>query len=82
MPKITGWSSFHPLTTERRFGIPCRDLEVQDLCLGPDHPEADYTMNLFTCLRRYLSLFFLAKVKYYAENKFGLSSWSIAHVII
>ncbi|CAM9447915.1 unnamed protein product [Lampetra planeri] len=38
--KKKGWASFHPSLTVIKYGIPCSDMEVRDVCLPPDHPLA------------------------------------------
>ncbi|KAG7262589.1 hypothetical protein CRUP_036908 [Coryphaenoides rupestris] len=37
---IGGWSSFYPSLTVVHHGIPCYEMQVGDLCLPPNHPEA------------------------------------------
>ncbi|XP_064607362.1 HMG box-containing protein 1-like [Liolophura sinensis] len=35
-----GWSSLDPSNTAEHYGIPCRVLTIEDVCLSPSHPEA------------------------------------------
>ncbi len=37
---IPGWCSAYPRLTIDKYGIPCQDLSVGDVCLPPNHPEA------------------------------------------
>ncbi|XP_014670301.1 PREDICTED: HMG box-containing protein 1-like isoform X2 [Priapulus caudatus] len=48
-----GWSSFCPALTMEYYGIPCREMEVGDVCLPPNHPEASFTTEAYECLRNY-----------------------------
>ncbi|XP_037617219.1 HMG box-containing protein 1-like isoform X1 [Sebastes umbrosus] len=41
--KNKGWSSFHPSLTVVRYGIPCYEMEVGDVCLPPGHRDAKHT---------------------------------------
>ncbi|XP_047430730.1 HMG box-containing protein 1-like isoform X2 [Mugil cephalus] len=41
--KNKGWSSFYPSLTVVRYGIPCYEMEVGDLCLPPGHRDAKHT---------------------------------------
>ncbi|KAJ3596280.1 hypothetical protein NHX12_002689 [Muraenolepis orangiensis] len=38
--KNKGWSSFYPSLTVVHHGIPCYEMQVGDLCLPPNHPDA------------------------------------------
>ncbi|XP_034381687.1 HMG box-containing protein 1-like isoform X2 [Cyclopterus lumpus] len=50
-----GWSSFHPSLTVVRYGIPCYEMEVGDVCLPPGHRDAKHTDNslVFDTFRSY-----------------------------
>ncbi|KAM4711833.1 HMG box-containing protein 1-like isoform 2-T2 [Anableps anableps] len=41
--KNKGWSSFYPSLTVVRYGIPCYEMEVGDMCLPPGHRDAKHT---------------------------------------
>ncbi|KAA8579958.1 hypothetical protein FQN60_005493, partial [Etheostoma spectabile] len=41
--KNKGWTSFHPSLTVVRYGIPCYEMEVGDVCLPPGHRDAKHT---------------------------------------
>ncbi|XP_034308103.2 HMG box-containing protein 1 isoform X2 [Magallana gigas] len=45
--KDKGWSSINPTLTYDRYGIPCNVLSELDLCLPPDHPDANPTDDVF-----------------------------------
>lgn len=49
---ISGWSSLDPRTTAEHYGIPCRVLTIEDVCLSPSHPEATmmYEYFLIICI--------------------------------
>ncbi|XP_068442176.1 HMG box-containing protein 1-like isoform X2 [Clinocottus analis] len=53
--KQKGWSSFHPSLTVVRYGIPCYEMEVGDVCLPPGHRDAKHTDNslVFDTFRSY-----------------------------
>ncbi|XP_033098785.1 HMG box-containing protein 1-like [Anneissia japonica] len=38
--KMKGWSSYNPLLTVEKYGIPCSELESGDICIPPSHPDA------------------------------------------
>ncbi|XP_071753627.1 HMG box-containing protein 1 [Centroberyx gerrardi] len=38
--KNKGWSSFYPSLTVVHHGIPCYEMQLGDLCLPPNHPDA------------------------------------------
>ncbi|XP_071960586.1 HMG box-containing protein 1-like [Antedon mediterranea] len=38
--KDKGWSSYNPLLTVEKYGIPCSELETGDICIPPSHPDA------------------------------------------
>lgn len=40
---LLGWTSFHPSLTVVRYGIPCYEMEVGDVCLPPGHRDAKHT---------------------------------------
>ena len=40
---LSGWTSFHPSLTVVRYGIPCYEMEVGDVCLPPGHRDAKHT---------------------------------------
>ena len=48
-----GWSSAQSRLTFEKFGIPCRELSVGDVCLPPDHQEAVRTPDLCDRFRRF-----------------------------
>ena len=50
---ISGWSSAQPRSSLDKFGIPCQDLSVGDICLPPNHPEAVRTPDLCDRFRRF-----------------------------
>ena len=52
-PKFPGWCSAHPRLTIDKYGIPCQDLSVGDVCLPPNHPEAVRTPDLCDRFRRF-----------------------------
>ena len=47
MITFSGWSSFSPCKTVTKYGIPCCDLSVGDVCLPPNHPDAAFTEEVF-----------------------------------
>lgn len=51
---LSGWSSFHPSLTVVRYGIPCYEMEVGDVCLPPGHRDAKQTDDslVFNTFRR------------------------------
>nr|XP_040030310.1 HMG box-containing protein 1-like isoform X1 [Gasterosteus aculeatus aculeatus] len=53
--KKKGWSSFHPSLTVVRYGIPCYEMEVGDVCLPPGHRDAKQTDDslVFNTFRSY-----------------------------
>ncbi|XP_031721431.1 HMG box-containing protein 1-like isoform X1 [Anarrhichthys ocellatus] len=53
--KKKGWSSFHPSLTVVRYGIPCYEMEVGDVCLPPGHRDAKHTDDslVFDTFRSY-----------------------------
>lgn len=53
--KNKGWSSFHPSLTVVRYGIPCYEMEVGDVCLPPGHRDAKHTDDslVFDTFRSY-----------------------------
>ncbi|XP_062299692.1 HMG box-containing protein 1-like isoform X1 [Scomber scombrus] len=53
--KHKGWSSFYPSLTVVRYGIPCYETEVGDVCLPPGHRDAKHTDNslVFDTFRSY-----------------------------
>ncbi|XP_059181484.1 HMG box-containing protein 1-like [Centropristis striata] len=53
--KVKGWSSFHPSLTVVRYGIPCYEMEVGDVCLPPGHRDAKHTDDspVFDTFRSY-----------------------------
>ncbi|XP_075996121.1 HMG box-containing protein 1 isoform X2 [Genypterus blacodes] len=38
--KTKGWASFYPSLTVVHHGIPCYEMQLGDLCLPPNHPNA------------------------------------------
>uniref|UniRef100_A0A665UNQ2 HMG box-containing protein 1 n=1 Tax=Echeneis naucrates TaxID=173247 RepID=A0A665UNQ2_ECHNA len=38
--KNKGWSSFYPSLTVVHHGIPCYEMQLGDVCLPPNHPDA------------------------------------------
>jgi len=44
--KDKGWCSAHPRLSLEKYGIPCQDLGLGDVCLPPNHPEAVRTPDL------------------------------------
>lgn len=38
--KSKGWSSFYPSLTVVHYGIPCYEMQLGDVCLPPNHPDA------------------------------------------
>ncbi|CAL9696849.1 unnamed protein product [Knipowitschia caucasica] len=38
--KNKGWSSFYPSLTVVHHGIPCYEMQLGDICLPPNHPDA------------------------------------------
>lgn len=50
---VTGWSSINPTLTYDRYGIPCNVLSEGDLCLPPDHPDANPTDDVFHTIQGY-----------------------------
>ena len=48
-----GWSSAQSRLTFEKFGIPCRELSIGDVCLPPDHQEAVRTPDLCDRFRRF-----------------------------
>jgi hypothetical protein len=51
--KDKGWSSAQSRLTFEKFGIPCRELSIGDVCLPPDHQEAVRTPDLCDRFRRF-----------------------------
>ncbi|XP_054480649.1 HMG box-containing protein 1-like [Anoplopoma fimbria] len=53
--KKKGWSSFHPSLTVVRYGIPCYEMEVGDVCLPTGHRDAKQTDDslVFDTFRSY-----------------------------
>ncbi|XP_074645902.1 HMG box-containing protein 1-like [Tubulanus polymorphus] len=51
--KDKGWASFQPSATAENYGIPCNELEKNDICLPPSHPEATFTLDVFQTLKSY-----------------------------
>ncbi|XP_052828125.1 HMG box-containing protein 1 isoform X1 [Octopus bimaculoides] len=47
-----GWSSYNPAVTVEHYGIPCRKLEEDDICLPPLHHDATYTHEVFETLQQ------------------------------
>ncbi|GAB1598148.1 HMG box-containing protein 1-like [Argonauta hians] len=47
-----GWSSYTPAVTVEHYGIPCRKLEKDDICLPPLHHDATYTHEVFETLQQ------------------------------
>nr|XP_022297936.1 HMG box-containing protein 1-like [Crassostrea virginica] len=45
--KDKGWSSSNPPLTYDKYGIPCNVLSEKDLCLPPNHPEANPSDEVF-----------------------------------
>ncbi|KAM6986873.1 HMG box-containing protein 1-like [Aplochiton taeniatus] len=41
--KSKGWSSFYPSLTVVRYGIPCYEVQMGDVCLPPGHKDAIHT---------------------------------------
>lgn len=39
-PQFSGWSSFYPSLTVVHHGIPCYEMQLGDVCLPPNHPDA------------------------------------------
>jgi hypothetical protein len=50
---FSGWSSAHPRMSIDKYGIPCQELSVGDICLPPNHPEAVRTPDLCDRFRRF-----------------------------
>jgi len=44
--KDKGWCSAHPRLSLEKYGIPCQDISLGDVCLPPNHPEAVRTPDL------------------------------------
>merc|ERR1719273_856845 len=44
--KDKGWCSAHPRLSLEKYGIPCQDISLADVCLPPNHPEAVRTPDL------------------------------------
>ncbi|CAB4068832.1 HBP1 [Lepeophtheirus salmonis] len=51
--KEKGWSSGHARFSIEKYGIPCQELSVGDVCLPPNHPEAVRTPDLCDRFRRF-----------------------------
>ncbi|CAE1299806.1 HBP1 [Acanthosepion pharaonis] len=49
-----GWSSYSPAVTVEHYGIPCRKLEEDDICLPPSHHDATFTHDVFETLQQSL----------------------------
>ena len=41
-----GWCSAHPRLSLDKYGIPCQEITLGDVCLPPNHPEAVRTPDL------------------------------------
>ena len=51
--EFSGWCSSQCRLTIEKYGIPCQDLSVGDVCLPPNHPEAVRTPDLCDRFRRF-----------------------------
>ncbi|CAH1785045.1 unnamed protein product [Owenia fusiformis] len=51
--KDKGWSSYYPNITVEHYGIPCCELELNDVCLPPDHSDTIYTPDVFNSFKSY-----------------------------
>ncbi|TRY78184.1 hypothetical protein TCAL_04268 [Tigriopus californicus] len=51
--KERGWCSIQPRMTSEKYGIPCQEISVGDVCIPPNHPEAVKTPDLSDRLRRF-----------------------------
>eukprot|EP00095_Tigriopus_kingsejongensis_P007270 maker-scaffold144_size312663-snap-gene-1.14 protein:Tk07270 transcript:maker-scaffold144_size312663-snap-gene-1.14-mRNA-1 annotation:"PREDICTED: uncharacterized protein LOC100375095" len=51
--KEKGWCSAHPRMTIEKYGIPCQEISVGDVCLPPNHQEAVRTPDLCERFRRF-----------------------------
>lgn len=52
---LSGWSSFYPSLTVVHHGIPCYEMQLGDVCLPPNHPDAINCDDsvVFDTFRRY-----------------------------
>lgn len=44
--KEKGWSSFSPDSTSKRYGIPCRETEINDICLPLSHNDSTQSNDI------------------------------------
>ncbi len=49
----SGWCSAQPRLSLEKYGIPCKDLAMGDICLPPNHPEAIRTPDLCDRFKRF-----------------------------
>lgn len=50
---IIGWCSCFPSLTERQYKLQCSTIEVNDVCLPPQHPDASFTRKAVKSLTRW-----------------------------
>lgn len=53
---VPGWASFYPSLTVVHHGIPCYEMQLGDVCLPPNHPDAINCDDsvVFDTFRRYI----------------------------
>jgi len=51
--KDKGWCSAHPSLSHGKYGIPCQELSLGDVCLPPNHPDAVRTPDLCDRFKRF-----------------------------